>query len=124
MTRTLFLFAASAAICSAALTLTPAALPNATVGVAYQVDIDATGGSGDYHWTVISGSLPPGLTLADFSSAADRLGRISGNPTTAGSFTFTILGADQVPGGQVGTKQYTIVVQAASGAPLKVSTTT
>jgi uncharacterized protein (TIGR03437 family) len=122
MIRTLVLLGATALCCSAALTITPATLPNATVGVAYQVDVDATGGSGDYHWTAV-GSLPTGLTLADFSSAADRVGRISGTPTTAGSFTFTIVGADQVPGGASSTKQYTIVVQAASGPLLKLSAT-
>src|SRR6185436_6251706 len=56
-------------------------LPNGNVGVAYNATLNATGGSGGYVWSS-SGSLPPGLS---FSS-----GRITGTPTTAGAYTFTI----------------------------------
>jgi len=58
------------------------------VGVAYAaVALSATGGVAPYAWTVSSGALPPGLTLGPSGS-------VSGGPTGAGSFSFTIQVAD------------------------------
>ena len=58
------------------------------VGVAYAtVALAATGGVAPYAWTVSTGALPPGLTLGPDGS-------VSGNPTGAGSFSFTIQVAD------------------------------
>ena len=57
----------TAAVCSAAcaaITLSPASLPNATVGVAYNQAIAATGGIGPYTFSVTSGTLPAGLNLS------------------------------------------------------------
>ena len=54
----------------------------AYVGTAYNVSLAATSGQGPYTYSVISGSLPPGLTLSSS-------GVISGTPTTAGNYTFT-----------------------------------
>jgi hypothetical protein len=65
------------------LVITTQSLPAATVGVPYSATLTATGGIPPYTWTVISGSLPPGLSL---SSA----GVISGTPTTAGTYNFTV----------------------------------
>lgn len=57
-------------------------------GIAYgTVALTAIGGVKPYHWTVASGALPPGLTLG-----AD--GTVSGSPTAAGHYTFTIQAAD------------------------------
>jgi hypothetical protein len=67
---------------------TSSPLPSGTVGVNYAQELTATGGSGQYTWTVIAGALPPGLAL---NSAA---GQISGTPTTAGAASFTILVTD------------------------------
>ena len=58
------------------------------VGIGYApVALTATGGVQPYRWTVASGALPPGVTLA-----AD--GSVSGTPTAAGSYTFAIQAAD------------------------------
>ena len=50
------------------------------VGAAFESSLTATGGFGTYAWTVSTGTLPPGLDLAD--------GAISGTPTAAGSYAF------------------------------------
>lgn len=52
----------------------------------YPVYVSATGGLGSYAWAIISGSLPPGLTLNSSS------GRITGtSPNTNDStYTFTV----------------------------------
>jgi len=58
------------------------------VGVAYAaVALSATGGRAPYAWSVSTGALPGGLTLGPDGS-------VSGNPTAAGTFSFTIQVAD------------------------------
>jgi hypothetical protein len=41
------------------------ACPVITPGVAYQCQFTATGGTPPYHWSIIGGIVPPGLTLSD-----------------------------------------------------------
>jgi hypothetical protein len=62
--------------------ITTTSLPSGIVGTAYSATINAMG-STPITFTLASGSLPPGLSL---SSA----GVISGTPTTAGTFSFTV----------------------------------
>jgi large repetitive protein len=57
------------------------------VGLAYRATLASTGGSGTYMWSLASGPLPPGLSLA-----VD--GTIGGRPTTAGRYRFTVSAAD------------------------------
>jgi len=58
------------------------------VGLAYgAVALSASGGVKPYHWTVATGSLPPGISLG-----AD--GTVSGSPTASGHYAFTIQAAD------------------------------
>jgi len=58
------------------------------VGVDYApVTLAASGGTGSLTWTVSAGSLPGGLSLSTD-------GRLSGNPTSAGNFFFTLHVAD------------------------------
>ena len=57
------------------LTVGPATLPKATVGLDYTQTITGTGGTGPYTCSISSGSLPPGLTL-DAATC-----RITGKPT-------------------------------------------
>jgi hypothetical protein len=68
-------------------TVNPATLPNATVGIAYNQTLTGSGGTAPYTFAVTGGALPPGLTLASS-------GTISGTPTTAGTFTVTFRGTD------------------------------
>lgn len=54
------------------LTITTTSLPDAEIGVPYKTKLKATGGTGKYTWTVVSG-LPNGLSL-------DDKGSLSGTP--------------------------------------------
>jgi hypothetical protein len=49
--------------------------------------LNATGGTGPYTWAVTTGTLPTGLTLSGS-------GMVSGIPTTAGTFSFTVTVTD------------------------------
>ncbi len=51
-------------------------LPDAYEGTPYTADIEAIGGSGTYNFQVVSGSLPPGLSLNNST------GEITGTPPT------------------------------------------
>ena len=65
-------------------TLTPG-----TVGMLYNTLVDATGSKKPYTWSVVPGTLPPGLSLSN-------TGVVSGIPTVAGNYTFvlTVTGDD------------------------------
>jgi Tol biopolymer transport system component len=63
-------------------------LPSGQHGVAYSTDVTGTGGLDDaYHWEVVAGALPDGLTLAAAGAPAAEL---AGTPTVNGSFAFTV----------------------------------
>ena len=64
-------------------------------------------------FSLLSGTLPPGLSI---SSLNPRAGRISGTPTTAGSYSFTILADD--PGHRQGRRLYTICIAGITPATL------
>lgn len=65
------------------LSVTSSTLPTAEVTLPYSATLTASGGgSAAQSWTVTSGQLPPGLTLASN-------GQISGIPTAEGNYTFT-----------------------------------
>ena len=70
------------------ITIDPATLPAATVGVAYSQTLTASGGTAPYTYEVTTGTLPAGLTLNPDT------GVISGTPTASGAFTFTITATD------------------------------
>lgn len=78
-------------------------LPADQVGTPAKETISATGGTTPYHYQVTSDNLPPGLLLADN-------GVISGTPTTAGQYQFTVTVTDSSPSPQKATQQYMITV--------------
>ena len=68
---------------AATLVISTSSLPPVAVGAAYSQTLTATGGTGGNTWSLASGALPAGLTLA-------ANGTISGTPTAAGTATFTV----------------------------------
>ncbi|WP_235580184.1 putative Ig domain-containing protein [Rhodanobacter sp. Soil772] len=96
------------------ITISPANLPNATVGTAYSQTASASGGTAPYTFST-TGSVPPGLSISSS-------GTLSGTPTTAGDFTFIAVATDAQS--FAGSHAYTVHVTAiAPGAPT-VSTAT
>lgn len=80
--------------------------------VAYNQLLAASGGSGAYTFSIISGNLPAGLTL---NGAA---GSITGTPSGIGTSTFTLLASDGLGGSA--SKALSIVVN----PPVSVTTST
>ena len=66
--------------------ITTTSLSGGQTGTGYSATLTATGGTAPYSWSILSGSLPPGLSLSS--------GSITGMPTTAGTFSFTMQVAD------------------------------
>ena len=87
---------------------------SATTGAPYSYTFHASGNPAPTY-AVATGTLPPGLSLAAGT------GVLSGTPTTAGSFTFTVSASNGV-GSPAVTPSITIVVSAATvpGAPTAV----
>jgi hypothetical protein len=68
----------------AALAITTTALANGTVGSAYSAALAGIGGTGTLKWSIASGTLPTGLTLNPATGA------LTGTPTAAGAYSFSI----------------------------------
>ncbi len=89
---------------NAAITVNPASLANGTVGSAYSQTVSATGGTGSYTFSVSTGALPAGLSLASST------GVISGTPSSSGSSSFTITATDG--NGATGSRAYSVSIAA------------
>ena len=83
----------------------PALLSSATVLTASSQTIDRSGGTPPYTFTLGGGSLPPGMALSS-------TGTLSGTPTTAGSYTFTVKVTDSTGASAVDTFTLTVAAQA------------
>ena len=86
--------------------LTPSTLPNATTSVVYLQLLTESGGGAPYTWSVASGTLPSGLSLA--TSSTNNTTTISGTPTSAGTANFTI--QVQSSDGSTSTQAYALTV--------------
>ncbi|GAB3346948.1 putative Ig domain-containing protein [Lysobacter tyrosinilyticus] len=85
------------------ITVSPSTLPSATAGVAYSQTFVASGGASPYSFSLVSGSLPVGMS---FSSA----GALSGTPLSTGTFNFTVQATDA--NGFTGSRAYSLTVTA------------
>lgn len=75
--------------------ITTSSLPGGVQNSAYSQSVAATGGTGTYTWSVISGSLPAGLSLNSGTGA------ITGTPTGYGTSNFTVQATSAgIPGTQ------------------------
>ncbi len=95
---------------AATLVLGQPTLPAAVRGSAYSQVLTASGGIAPYRYSIASGTLPAGLTLASD-------GTLSGTPTVQGTSSFTIAVADA--GNATATQAYTFTVNDA--APVAVA---
>ena len=75
--------------------------PVGYVGVSYTDTLTATGGTTPYTWSLNAGTLPPGITLT-------TAGVLTGTPTTAGSYPFSVNVIDHNNG--IATASITLVV--------------
>src|SRR6266404_3025379 len=71
------------AVTTTPLAISTTSLPAGTAGQGYSAQLNGTGGTAPYTWSVASGALPAGLTLSSS-------GAISGVPSVAGTSTFTV----------------------------------
>jgi len=84
--------------------ITTASLPNTTLGTAYSVNLEATGGPLPYKWSIVAhdGTLPTGLRLVKKS------GLIKGKSKVRGFYSFTVQVQDRQF--NTATKQFVIQV--------------
>lgn len=87
------------------LKILPTTLPTAKINVFYSQQLRLNQKFPSVMWSVLSGSLPPGLRLSDN-------GLISGTPSIAGTFTFTVRAVATSASGErfLVTRTYTLVV--------------
>lgn len=88
-------------------------LPHALVGQPYAQSMEARGGAGGYAWSIVSGSLPSGITLSSS-------GALLGNPAagTAGSYTITFRATDTLGSWD----DRTILLEVLSTSPVTILT--
>ena len=99
------------------LNITTAALPSGTLNYGYNTTLMAAGGVLPYTWSITSGNLPAGLLLNSAN------GLISGTPTIAGNYPFTVQVADSETPQVTANAQLSITVNSTL-TQLTISTTT
>jgi hypothetical protein len=83
------------------LAIVTSSLPGGTVNENYSLTLTATGGTTPYSWSVVSGSVPPGLNLS-------TEGVLNGSLTSGGTYNFTVQVNDA--NSQVATKSLTVTI--------------
>lgn len=95
--------------------LAPVTLPQGNLGVAYNAQVTASGGTAPYVYSVSSGALPTGLGINAGTGA------ITGMPTALGNFSFVIRAVDSQ--GCERSRNYTIIIAAAMCPTITVAPT-
>jgi hypothetical protein len=90
--------------------ITTTSLPAGRVSVTYSATVVASGGGGQFSWSLASGVLPAGLTLNGAT------GVISGTPSGAGTATFSLTAADLADPANKSTATFSVVT--ASGVTI------
>src|SRR5262249_23308272 len=85
--------------------ITTTSLPTAGVGRAYSATLQAVGGTGLTAWSMVSGSLPSGLSLGSD-------GVITGTPVSVDSESITVQAVDTGWAGNMATQTLTLTVAA------------
>jgi Putative Ig domain len=86
--------------------LTISCLPTAgpaQVSVPYAAICTAAGGTAPYTWAIVAGSLPAGLTLSDTTGTTVT---VSGTPTTAGAYSYSVQVTDSTAPPQTAQQAY------------------
>ena len=83
------------------LNMTPATLGNGTVGSPFNATFGASGGTALYTYSLLSGTLPNGVTL-------NSSGGLSGTPSSVGSYNFTVRVTDIY--GAIGSTAYSTAI--------------
>ena len=96
------------------LTITTSSLPNGVLNLSYSATLAGSGGTPPYSWSLESGNLPTGLSLSSS-------GTISGTPTVAGSYNFTVRLSDSAA--QLVTKALSIAVNSSASMTIWSSST-
>jgi hypothetical protein len=78
--------------------------PDALLGIYYEFQFEALGGTPPYTWTKIGGQIPYGITLEDN-------GLLAGTPTWSSNYQFTVQLSDASNPQLADTATYTIVVE-------------
>src|SRR5207237_999443 len=92
------------------LVVTTSSPPPGTQNVAYSTTLAAAGGVTPYSWSIVTGTLPSGLSLNSST------GLISGTPTASGTSNFTVKVTDA--NSQTATKGFSIVIATGSGGSI------
>jgi hypothetical protein len=91
-----------------------ATLPSGFIGTAYSQTVVATGGTGTLIFSILSGTLPTGLTM-------NSSGVISGTPSAELTFVFTVKVTDTV--GRTNTHGYSVAIGSTPGIISGIATT-
>lgn len=103
--------------CWASVAITTTTLPDGVVGTPFSAAIDTTSGCTPFKWALVSGKLPSGI--AETASSATTVLDLSGTPTVAGTYSFTV--SVEGCGGHVSEKSYTVVIEAAANHVVDLS---
>ena len=97
-----------------AVDIQPPTLPAGTVGMPYQQYFSPVGYPGALPVALASGTLPPGLSIVSNGFSA-----LQGTPSTAGTFSFTVVMTN--PGQFTVSRAYTVTIAPSTGLPLSIT---
>ncbi|PKL79611.1 MAG: hypothetical protein CVV27_01525, partial [Candidatus Melainabacteria bacterium HGW-Melainabacteria-1] len=91
------------------LAIATTSLPTAVLNFNYTADLQVSGGSGSYRWSVLTGNLPNGLSLDA------NTGRIFGQPSQTGTYSFELQVIDNQRGTVTQRNMFVLVADSSSG---------